>query len=60
MVTELIPTKLEFRGLSDEDEDEITIASPDIDEEDDDGDDDDDLQDGGNADAPDDAEPLEQ
>ena len=40
MVTELFPLKLEFRGLSDEDPDEITIDSPDEDvDEDDDKDD---------------------
>ena len=31
MVTELFPLTLEFRGLSDEDPDEITIDSPDED-----------------------------
>jgi hypothetical protein len=59
MVTELFPLKLEFRGLSDEDPDEITIDSPDEDvDEDDDKDDllkgDDDA-----AAAPDEAEPTE-
>lgn len=54
MVTELFPLVLEFRGLSDEDPDEITIDSPDTDDEEDD------LADGGNDDtASDDAEPTE-
>jgi hypothetical protein len=54
MVTELFPLKLEFRGLSDEDPDEITIDSPDedVDEDDDDLKGDDDA-------APDDTEPTE-
>ena len=56
MLIELIPAKLEFRGLSDEDEDEITIASPDIDEEDEE--DDDAATD--DAGAAEEAEPLEQ
>ena len=55
MVTELFPLKLEFRGLSDEDPDEITIDSPD---EDIDEDDDDDLKGDDDA-APDEAEPTE-
>lgn len=38
MVTELIPSRLAFRGLSDEDPDEISIDSPDEDiDEDDNG-----------------------
>jgi hypothetical protein len=54
MVTELFPLKLEFRGLSDEDPDEITLDSPDedVDEDDDDLKGDDDA-------APDDTEPTE-
>lgn len=57
MVTELFPLQLAFRGLSDEDPDEISIDSPDedINEEDDDllgddgddGNDDDDTSDNG-------------
>jgi hypothetical protein len=54
MVTELFPLKLEFRGLSDEDPDEITIDSPD-----EDVDEDDDLPKGDDNAAPDDAEPTE-
>ncbi len=38
MLTELFPLKLAFRGLSDEDPDEITIDSPDVDEDEDDDD----------------------
>lgn len=53
MVTELSPLQLAFRGLSDEDPDEISIDSPDedLDEDDDDtlGDDDKDDDDGGDA-----------
>jgi hypothetical protein len=49
MVTELFPLKLEFRGLSDEDPDEIAIDSPDA--EDDDDEDDDDLPGGDSDDA---------
>jgi hypothetical protein len=58
MVTELFALKLEFRGLSDEDPDEITIDSPDADDEDDEGDD---LLDGSDSDdsAPDSGEPTE-
>ena len=56
MVTELFPLKLEFRGLSDEDPDEITIDSPD---EDIDEDGDDNLLKGDDDAAPDDAEPTE-
>ena len=56
MVTELFPLKLEFRGLSDEDPDEITIDSPDVDEDEDD--DDDDLKGDDDA-APEEAEPSE-
>lgn len=41
MVTELFPLQLAFRGLSDEDPDEITIDSPDEDLDDEDEDDDD-------------------
>jgi hypothetical protein len=40
MTTELFPLVLEFRGLSDEDPDEIAIDSPDVDEDEDDDDDD--------------------
>jgi hypothetical protein len=57
MVTELFPLKLEFRGLSDEDPDEITIDSPDEDVDEDD--DKDDLLKGDDDAAPDDAEPTE-
>ena len=57
MVTELFPLKLEFRGLSDEDPDEITIDSPDEDVDEDDGKDD--LLKGDDDAAPDDAEPTE-
>jgi len=39
MVTELFPLVLEFRGLSDEDPDEIAIDSPDVDEDEDEDDD---------------------
>ncbi len=39
MTTELLPLTLEFRGLSDEDPDEIAIDSPDVDEDEDDDDD---------------------
>jgi hypothetical protein len=56
MVTELFPLKLGFRGLSDEDPDEITIDSPD---EDIDEDGDDNLLKGDDEAAPDDAEPTE-
>ena len=60
MLTELFPLQLAFRGLSDEDPDEIAIDSPDVDENDED---DDGSPDGGNdADADDvgtAAEPLE-
>ena len=58
MLTELFPLTLTFRGLSDEDGDEIELDSPDIDE--DDGDDEDDKFAGGEGaeDAPDDV-PLE-
>ena len=56
MVTELLPLKLEFRGLSDEDPDEISIDAPDDDENDDD--DEDSL--GDDAGTTDDADPLEQ
>lgn len=56
MLTELFPLQLAFRGLSDEDEDEISIDSPDLDE---DEDEEDDLL-GGDDDAGDEAEPLEQ
>jgi hypothetical protein len=56
MVTELFPLKLEFRGLSDEDPDEITIESPD---EDVDEDGDENLLKGDDDAAPDDAEPTE-
>lgn len=58
MLTELFPLQLAFRGLSDEDEDEISIDSPDLDEDDEDGEDDGDLL--GGDDAADDEEPLEQ
>lgn len=57
MLTELFPLQLAFRGLSDEDEDEISIDSPDLDDEDEE---DDDLLGGNDDDAGDDAEPLEQ
>ena len=56
MVTELFPLKLAFRGLSDEDPDEITIDSPDVDEDEDD----DELAGGDDADAGDPAELTEQ
>jgi hypothetical protein len=54
MVTELFPLVLEFRGLSDEDPDEITIDSPDEDVEEEDADllkadDDDSTSDNGDA-----------
>jgi hypothetical protein len=39
MVTELFPLQLAFRGLSDEDPDEIAIDSPDEDGEEEDDDD---------------------
>ena len=55
MVTELFPLVLEFRGLSDEDPDEIAIDSPDVDEDEDD--DDDDLPDDNDDNAP--ADPIE-
>jgi hypothetical protein len=54
MLTELFPLKLAFRGLSDEDEEEITLDSPDVDDEE--GDDDGDL-DVGDDDAGDAANP---
>ena len=57
MLTELFPLKLAFRGLSDEDPDEISIDSPD---EDLDEDDDDDATAGDDDSATADAEPLEQ
>jgi len=57
MVTELFQLTLEFRGLSDEDPDEITIDSPA--DEDGDDDDEDDLLGGGDADVGDEAEPLD-
>ena len=56
MVIELFPLKLEFRGLSDEDPDEITIDSPDVDE-DEDGDDD--LPDDAEGDDTATADPVE-
>jgi hypothetical protein len=56
MLTELFPLQLAFRGLSDEDPDEITIDSPDVDEDDED----DDLPDGDDTDAGEATEPLEQ
>ncbi|HUC31315.1 MAG TPA: hypothetical protein VMR99_01340 [Candidatus Paceibacterota bacterium] len=58
MLTELFPSKLEFRGLSDEDEDDPTvIGSPDLDDEDED---DDDPADNGDADTPDEiVDPVE-
>ena len=48
MVIELFPLQLAFRGLSDEDGDEIEVDSPDIEE--DDGDEDDDGYLGGGDD----------
>ena len=56
MVTELFPLQLAFRGLSDEDPDEITIDSPDEDVDEDDKDEDDDLPGGGDDDASDDGQ----
>jgi hypothetical protein len=56
MVIELLPLQLEFRGLSDEDPDEITIDSPDVDEKEDE---DDDLPDNSDGDAGATDEPLE-
>jgi hypothetical protein len=53
MLTELFPLKLEFRGLSDEDPDEIAIDSPDVDDDDDDDDD----GDGGETSGDETAEP---
>ncbi len=38
MLIELFPLQLAFRGLSDEDPDEITIDSPDVDEDEDEDD----------------------
>ncbi len=54
MVIELFPLQLAFRGLSDEDGDEIEIDSPDI-EDDDDADEDDDEFLGGDDGGADDA-----
>ena len=53
MVTELFPLKLEFRGLSDEDPDEITIDSPDANDGEDEDEDEDlpDDSDGDNSSA---------
>jgi hypothetical protein len=56
MVTELFPLTLEFRGLSDEDPDEITIDSPD---EDVDEDEDEDPLKGDDDSASDSGDPIE-
>lgn len=58
MLIELFPLQFAFRGLSDEDPDEISIDSPDAA---DDGDDDDDdvLGGGDDTDGDGDAEPIE-
>ena len=59
MVTELFPLVLEFRGLSDEEGDEVETSSPNTDLDDDLDEDDDDAADGTGTDGSDDAEPIE-